>query len=940
MRILFPSLLLLACDPEVKKIIVDENPTEEIIDGDGDGYLSTEDCDDASALINPSAEEICDGTDNNCDGEVDEGVENIFYLDQDGDGFGLSDDFIEACDAPEFYVPNDNDCDDEDATTYPSAIEICDAVDNNCNGEIDESYSGIWYADIDGDGFGDLETETAGCQPDSSWVENGLDCDDLNGFLHPDAEEICDDIDNNCDGQIDEDLLQSYFLDLDSDGFGDPNLIVEACTQASNMVDNGLDCDDIDPMISPNADELCSDDIDNNCDGTVNEDSSIDALLWYADADQDGYGDLNQTQFSCELPVGFIDNSDDCNDYNNLQFPEATEYCNFQDDNCDGQIDEGSPIGSNTYYQDVDGDGFGDPSTAVLSCSLPSGAVTNSNDCNDADASVYLNAPELCDGLLNACAGQLPNAEADQDGDGYVECTFDFGGWDGASIQGDQDCNDLDDTVYPTAPELCDGLANTCVGILPTVEVDGDLDFYVECTLDAGGWAGTGSVFGGDDCNDLDDTVYPNAPELCDGLINTCVGILPTVEVDGDLDSYVECTLDAGGWAGTGSVFGGDDCNDLDDTVYPTAPELCDGLINSCLGALPIVEVDGDLDFYISCPLDSGGWDGTGSIVGGGDCNDLDDTVYPTAPELCDGLLNACVGTLPTVEVDGDLDSYVECTLDAGGWDGTGSVFGGDDCDDTDDFTHPYAGFQELNAFECMTDIDGDGFGTDTPSGLAVAGTDCDDGDAAHSPISGLCPQGESCYDVLARNPSASSDAYIIDPDGIGGLDPFEVYCDMTTDGGGWTEVAYVSDLQFTRHFTGGDAWYWLPIDFGYELTDAQIAAIQAVSLEGRQEYVGLCNHVIHYYYTGGGNYSYAFGFEFFGGTQIAGATSTVNSSLLSVIQDGCRQNGGENGALNLATIFAFDTPMVPIRNVLCRDCGDGGELFGSPLTNNPAWLR
>ena len=302
--------------------------------------------------------------------------------------------------------------------------------------------------------------------------------------------------------------------------------------------------------------------------------------------------------------------------------------------------------------------------------------------------------------------------------------------------------------------------------------------------------------------------------------------------------------------------------------------------------------------------------------------------------------MNACVGTLPTVEVDGDLDSYVECTLDAGGWDGTGSVFGGDDCDDTDDFTHPYAGFQELNAFECMTDIDGDGFGTDTPSGLAVAGTDCDDGDAAHSPISGLCPQGESCYDVLARNPSASSDAYIIDPDGIGGLDPFEVYCDMTTDGGGWTEVAYVSDLQFTRHFTGGDAWYWLPIDFGYELTDAQIAAIQAVSLEGRQEYVGLCNHVIHYYYTGGGNYSYAFGFEFFGGTQIAGATSTVNSSLLSVIQDGCRQNGGENGALNLATIFAFDTPMVPIRNVLCRDCGDGGELFGSPLTNNPAWLR
>ena len=240
-----------------------------------------------------------------------------------------------------------------------------------------------------------------------------------------------------------------------------------------------------------------------------------------------------------------------------------------------------------------------------------------------------------------------------------------------------------------------------------------------------------------------------------------------------------------------------------------------------------------------------------------------------------------------------------------------------------------------------MTDIDGDGFGTDTPSGLAVAGTDCDDGDAAHSPISGLCPQGESCYDVLAQNPSASSDAYIIDPDGIGGLDPFEVYCDMTTDGGGWTEVAYASDLQFSQYFSSGDAWYWLPFDFGYELTDAQISALQAVSLEGYQEYVGLCNHVIHYYYASGGNYSYAFGFEFFDGTQITGGTDTVNSPLVSVLQDGCKQNGGENASLSLATIFAFDSSMVPIRNIRCRDCGDGfPEQFGSPLTNNPAWLR
>ena len=135
----FSSLIiLLACNTETSKSAVDTGVITNV-DSDGDGFAATEDCNDSDPLISPQQEEICDGIDNNCDGNIDEGVLETFYADQDSDTYGDAANPIESCSVPEGYVSNDLDCSDSNAFAWTElGVEICDGQDNDCDGSIDE----------------------------------------------------------------------------------------------------------------------------------------------------------------------------------------------------------------------------------------------------------------------------------------------------------------------------------------------------------------------------------------------------------------------------------------------------------------------------------------------------------------------------------------------------------------------------------------------------------------------------------------------------------------------------------------------------------------------------------------------------------------------------------------------------------------------------------
>ena len=230
-------------------------------------------------------------------------------------------------------------------------VTACAADDGGMGGDDDTGDCEVpqtFYPDTDGDGFGDSNAGEEHCTAPAGFVAKGGDCADNNAAIHPDGKEICDAVDNDCDGMIDDadssvdmSTAGTFYRDADGDTYGDATMTKKACAKPAGFVMSSNDCDDAKSAINPGAPEVC-DFIDNDCDAKIDmADPSIDpasTLQVYRDVDNDNYG-AGTAMTVCSVPSGYKLAAGDCNDNDNASYPGGLEICDGADNDCDGGID-------------------------------------------------------------------------------------------------------------------------------------------------------------------------------------------------------------------------------------------------------------------------------------------------------------------------------------------------------------------------------------------------------------------------------------------------------------------------------------------------------------------------------------------------------------------------------------------------------------------------
>lgn len=539
------------------------------IDADSDGFSADDDCDDGNAAINPDAIEICDSVDNNCNGVVDTDAADqiVFYADADSDGYGDAALSVLACDPVSGYVIDGTDCDDTDDTVYPYAVEDCSATsDLNCDGSFGS-------ADADSDGV-------VACE----------DCDDTNAAMFPGGTEVCDGFDNDCEGTVDEGATDSltWCEDSDSDSYGNFSVTASACTEPSGYVADSSDCDDTNAGINPGEVEVCND-ADDDCSGVA--DDGLPVTTSYRDSDGDSFGDSLSTTGTCDgtAPGGYVFDATDCNDSDSGVNPGELEICNSVDDDCNGSVDD-SAVDALNWYRDADNDGFGNASISIVYCSEPSGYTADATDCDDTNSDSYPGNVEWCDLVDNDCSGSVD--DGDYDADGYDVCA---------------DCDDGDASLNPGEPEVCDGDDNDCDGVVDdglnvTYYQDTDSDGYgnsASSTTSCSG-APAGYVSNSTDCNDSASGINPGATEVCNSTDDNCdgstdEGVELTFYLDSDADGYGDPSISSEACsAPTDYVTDDTDCDDTRDWSYPGSsnPYCWSGVDADCDSAVGLADRD------------------------------------------------------------------------------------------------------------------------------------------------------------------------------------------------------------------------------------------------------------------------------------------------------------------------------------------------------------